>query len=61
MQLVIEVKSKRQIADKLKMAKVDKSYLAQEDKNIREYIERSKLERNSILMSNEKYSKSFSL
>ncbi|MCB9096976.1 MAG: hypothetical protein H6630_05075 [Arcobacter sp.] len=61
MQLVIEAKSKRQIADKLKMAKVDKSYLAQEDKNIREYIERSKLERNSILMSNEKYSKSFSL
>lgn len=61
MQLVIEAKSKRQIADKLKMAKVDKSYLAQEDKNIREYIEKSKLERNSILMSNEKYSKSFSL
>lgn len=61
MQLVIEAKSKRQIADKLKMAKVDKGYLAQEDKNIREYIERSKLERNSILMSNEKYSKSFSL
>ena len=61
MQLVIEAKSKRQIADKLKMAKVDKSYLAQEDKNIKEYIEKSKLERNSILMSNEKYLKSFSL
>lgn len=61
MQLVIEAKSKRQIADKLKMVKVDKSYLAQEDKNIREYIEKSKLERKSILMSNEKYVKSFTL
>ena len=61
MELVIDVKSKRRIAERLKKATVDKSYLMKEASNISEYIEKSKLERKSILMSNEKYVKSFSL
>ena len=61
MQIAVKAKSKRRIADRLRDAKVDRSYLSQEDANIQEYIKRSKTERNSIVMSNEKYLKSFSL
>ena len=41
MQLVIDVKSKRRIAERLKKATVDKSYLMKEASNISEYIEKS--------------------
>lgn len=61
MQLTIKTKSRSSIAERLRTAKVDKKYLALEELNIKMYISQVKQERNSIMMSNEKYHTSFSL
>ena len=55
MQLVIDVKSKRRIAERLKKATVDKSYLMKEASNISEYIEKSKFDQENQRQFNQQY------
>lgn len=61
MQLIVRTKSKKRISDRLKTAKVNRSYFDQEELNMKAYISQGKEEKRSITMSNEKYHKSFSL
>ncbi len=61
MQIIINLKSKRKILERLKLSKIDKNFFNKEVENIHYYIEKNKLEKQNLKMSYKKFIKPFDL